>query len=239
MRFRAPLVRGHLVQRYKRFLADIILEDGTLITAHCANPGAMLGLKTPGSVVWLAPAVNPKAKLAWSWELIEADLPGGSQLVGINTAHPNRLAEEAILDGTVSELSGYASLRREVAYGTNSRVDMLLTAPDRPDCYVEVKNCHLMREAGLAEFPDSITSRGAKHLAELAHMVATGHRAVMVFVVQMQADRFSLAEDLDPAYAKAFALAAAAGVETIVYGCAITKDEIRVDRRIAFEGTLS
>jgi sugar fermentation stimulation protein A len=236
MQFRAPLVRGRLVQRYKRFLADVTLEDGSTVTAHCANPGAMLGLKASGSVVWLAPAINPKAKLGWSWELIEADLPGGQQLVGINTAHPNRLAEEAILDGTITELSGFASLRREVAYGTNSRVDIVLSGSDRPDCYVEVKNCHLMREAGLAEFPDSVTARGAKHLAELAHMVASGHRAVMVFVVQMQADRFALADDIDPAYAKAFALATAAGVETIVYGCNITTDEIRLDRKVAFEG---
>jgi sugar fermentation stimulation protein A len=237
MQFRAPLVRGRLVQRYKRFLADIMLDDGTLVTAHCANPGALLGLKSPGSVAWLAPAINPKARLAWSWELVEADLPGGNQLVGINTAHPNRLAEEAILGGTIRELAGYASLRREVAYGTNSRVDIVLSSPDRPDCYVEVKNCHLMREAGLAEFPDSVTARGAKHLAELAHMVACGHRAVMLFVVQMQADRFGLANDIDPAYAKAFALAAAAGVETIVYGCSITTGEIRLDYKIAFEGS--
>ncbi|MGL4637767.1 MAG: DNA/RNA nuclease SfsA [Beijerinckiaceae bacterium] len=239
MKFRAPLVRGKLLQRYKRFLADVTLEDGSVVTAHCANPGAMLGLKEPGSVVWLAPATNPKAKLGYSWELIEADLPGGSQLVGINTAHPNKLAEEAILAGTIPELAGYNTLKREVPYGTNSRVDMLLTAPDKPQCFVEVKNCHLMRQAGLAEFPDSVTDRGAKHLGELAAEVQAGHRAVMLFIVQMQADRFALAADIDPAYASAFAKAADAGVETLVYTCQLSTDGIDVDRRIKFRSAES
>jgi sugar fermentation stimulation protein A len=238
MLFRAPLVPGTLIQRYKRFLADVRLDDGTLTTAHCANPGSMMGLKQPGSRVWLAPAVNPRAKLAWSWELIEADLPGGSQLVGINTVNPNRLAEEAILAGLLPELAGYATLRREVRYGTNSRVDLLLTdsakadCPPKADCYVEVKNCHLMRIKGLAEFPDSVTERGAKHLAELAREVAAGRRAVMLFIVQMRADIFSLAADLDPAYARAFAAARSCGVEALAYTCRITLDGITVDRRI-------
>ena len=145
MRFRSPLVEGRLVQRYKRFLADVELADGTIITAHCANPGSMMGLKEPGSRVFLAAATNPKAKLSHSWELIEADLPGGTQLVGINTANPNRLAEDAILGSQIPELSGYETFRREVKYGENSRVDILLTDSARPPCFVEVKNCHLMR----------------------------------------------------------------------------------------------
>ena len=232
MRFRSPLVEGRLVQRYKRFLADVELADGSVITAHCANPGSMMGLKQPGSRVFLAPAVNPKAKLSHSWELIEADLPGGTQLVGINTSNPNRLAEEAILGGQIPELSGYETFRREVKYGENSRVDILLTDPGKPTCFVEVKNCHLMRINGLAEFPDSVTERGAKHLAELAREVNRGARAVMLFIVQMQANSFSLAADLDPGYVKASELARSSGVEALAYTCRIGLGEIVVDRRI-------
>jgi sugar fermentation stimulation protein A len=237
MRFRAPLVPGRLIQRYKRFLADVRLEDGSVVTAHCANSGSMMGLKQPGSRVWLAPAGNPKAKLAWSWELIEAELPGGPQLVGINTVNPNRLMEEAVLSGAIPELSGYAGFRREVKYGENSRVDALLTDPARPDCYVEVKNCHLLREAGLAEFPDSVTARGAKHLAELSREAAAGKRAVMLFIVQMRAESFSLAADLDPVYARAFAAARSAGVEALAYICRLTPEAITVDRRIPIRET--
>jgi sugar fermentation stimulation protein A len=232
MQFRASLVPAVLLQRYKRFLADVRFEDGSVATVHCANSGSMMGLKQPGSRVWLAPATNPKAKLAWSWELIEADLPGGMQLVGINTANPNRLMEEAIRDGSIPELSGYAGFRREVKYGENSRVDALLTDPVRPDCFVEVKNVHLMRREQLAEFPDSVTERGAKHLAELSREVAGSKRAVMLFIVQMQAERFSLAADIDPAYARAFAAARSAGVEALAYTCRIAPDGISVDRRI-------
>ncbi len=232
MRFRSLLIEGRLIQRYKRFLADVELADGRVITAHCANPGSMLGLKEPGSRVLLAAATNPKAKMSHSWELIEADLPGGVQYVGINTANPNRLAEEAILSGLIPELSGYATLRREVNYGENSRVDFLLTDPERPPCFVEVKNCHLMRIRDLAEFPDSVTQRGARHLTELAREVGGGARAVMLFIVQMRAEAFALAADLDPAYAKAFTQACSAGVEAMAYICRVSPDEIIVDRRI-------
>jgi sugar fermentation stimulation protein A len=232
MRFRSPLVEGRLVQRYKRFLADVELADGSIITAHCANPGSMMGLKQPGSRVYIAPAANPRAKLSHSWELIEAELPGGMQLVGINTANPNRLAEETILAGQIAELSGYETFRREVKYGENSRVDILLTDPGKSPCFVEVKNCHLMRIKGLAEFPDSVTERGAKHLAELAREVGGGARAVMLFIVQMQANSFTLAADLDPGYVKGFELARSSGVEALAYTCRIGLDEIVVDRRI-------
>jgi sugar fermentation stimulation protein A len=232
MKFRSPLVTGTLIQRYKRFLADVRMDDGTILTVHCANSGSMMGLRQTGARVWLAPAVNPKAKLPFSWELIEADLPGGLQTVGINTANPNRLAEEAILGGLIPELAGYGALRREVRYGENSRVDMVLSGPDRPDCYVEVKNVHLMREPGLAEFPDSVTSRGAKHLADLSREIGAGRRAVMLFIVQMQAERFALADAIDPAYAVAFARARSAGVEALAYTCRLSPAEIVVDRRI-------
>ncbi|MGL5116895.1 MAG: DNA/RNA nuclease SfsA [Beijerinckiaceae bacterium] len=236
MRFRSPLVEGRLVRRYKRFLADVELADGEIVTAHCANPGAMLGLNQPGARVFLAPAANPRAKLAWSFELIAAELPGGMQLVGINTGHPNRLAEEAILAGRIPELAGYCDLRREVRYGENSRVDLLLTDAARPPCYVEVKNCHLMRESGLAEFPDCVTARGAKHLGELAKRVAAGDRAVMLFVIQMRATRFSLAADLDPTYAHAFAKALSAGVEALAYACEINSEGIEIGQSVTIIG---
>ncbi|MGA9442033.1 MAG: DNA/RNA nuclease SfsA [Methyloceanibacter sp.] len=216
MRFSAPLVEGRLIRRYKRFLSDVELHTGEMVTAHCANPGSMLGLATPGSRVWLSRSDNPKRKLAFSWELIEVDLGRGATLVGINTSSPNGAVASAIQNDLIPELTGYASLRREVRYGGNSRIDILLEDEARPPCYVEIKNVHLMREAGLAEFPDSVTVRGAKHLAALSQMAAAGARAIMVYFVQRgDADAFALAEDIDPAYAAAFRAAAASGVEAL------------------------
>jgi sugar fermentation stimulation protein A len=232
-----PLVAGRLIQRYKRFLADVELADGTLVTAHCANPGSMMGLNAPGSSVWLSVSDDPKRKLKHSWKLIEVDFGWqGPQLVCLDTGHPNRLAEEAIRAGAIPELSGYSILRREVRYGRNSRIDLLLSDPERADAYVEVKNVHLMREPGLAEFPDSVTARGAKHLVELGDMVEAGHRAVMLFVVQMDATRFAIAADLDKTYDAALVRAIGRGVEVLVYVCAVTRDEIAITRRIPFAG---
>lgn len=232
MKFTAPLVCGRLEKRYKRFLADVVLEDGSAVTAHCANPGSMLGLKEPGSRVWLSLSDNPKRKLKYSWEVIEAD----GALVGINTAHPNKLVEEALEAGRIDGLSGYASLRREVKYGKNSRIDILLESDTGAKTYVEVKNVHLMRRPGLAEFPDSVTARGAKHLGELADMVAEGHRAAMVFLVQRpDCDRLSLASDIDPIYAAAFAAARAAGVEVHAIGCDVRLDGIDAIRPVSLE----
>lgn len=232
MKFSAPLVSGRLVKRYKRFLADVLLDDGGAITAHCANPGSMLGLKEPGSRVWLSESDNPKRKLKYSWEVIEAD----GALVGINTAHPNKLVEEALEAGRIEGLTGYGSLRREVKYGKNSRIDILLESGEGALTYVEVKNVHLMRRQGLAEFPDSVTARGAKHLAELADMVAEGHRAAMVFLVQRpDCDRISLAGDIDPAYAAAFETARAAGVEAYAIGCDVRLDGIDAVKPVTIE----
>jgi sugar fermentation stimulation protein A len=234
MRFPAPLFPATLVKRYKRFLADVVLPSGETLTVHCANPGAMIGLNAPGARVWLSKSSNPSRKLAHSWELVEVDLGGGAELVGINTSHPNALAAEAIAAGAIAELTGYATARREVKYGKSSRVDFLLEGPARVPCYVEIKNVHLMRQAGLAEFPDAVTKRGAKHLGELSDMVAAGARAVMLFLIQIgSARRFALARDIDPAYGRAFDAARAAGVEAIAYRCGITRDGIEVVEPVA------
>jgi sugar fermentation stimulation protein A len=229
MRFPAPLIPATLKRRYKRFLADVVLPDGAETTVHVANPGAMTGLAAPGTKVWLSRSDNPKRKLPWSWELAEVDLGSGPELVGVNTAHPNPLVGAAIAAGTITELTGYATLRREVKYGRNSRVDFLLEDGSRPPCYVEVKNVHLMRARGLAEFPDAVTARGTKHLDELSVMAAQGARAVMAFLVQIgSAESVALARDIDAAYGEAFDRARKAGVEAIAYRCAISETEIAV-----------
>jgi sugar fermentation stimulation protein A len=195
-------------------------------TAHCANPGAMLGVASEGAEVWLMPSTDPRRSLAWSWELIRV----GEHLVGINTGRPNAVAAEAIAAGRIPPLSGYATARREVAYGRQSRVDLLLEGPGRPICYVEVKNVHLRRGAW-AEFPDSVTSRGARHLAELSAMARAGHRAVMLYVVQRgDCEGFRIAHDLDPVYDMAFRAARAAGVEALCYACEVGVDGIEIGR---------
>jgi len=250
MDFPQPLVRGRLVQRYKRFFADTVLDDGTEVTAHCPNPGAMLGLNTPGLPVWLSKSDDPKRKLAHTLELVEAD--GG--LVGVNTMHPNRLVAEALAEDAIPELSGYASIRREVRYGEASRVDFLLQGEDRPACWLEikndqsylrrdlkpdhrvwleVKNVHLTRTKGLAEFPDCVAARSSKHLRELEAMVTEGDRAVVLFVVQRtDCEAFSACRELDPAFARQLDQAANAGVEVLIYACNIGLDRIEIARRI-------
>ena len=234
MRFTAPLVPATLVRRYKRFLADVALPGGETVTAHCANPGSMIGLAAPGAPVWLSRSNNPKRKLGHSWELVEVDLGSGTELVGINTTNPNALAAEAIAAGLIPELTGYRSIRREVKYGKNSRVDFLLEEPGRPPCYLEIKNVHLMRQKGRAEFPDAVTKRGAKHLQELATVAAAGARAVMLFLVQIaSAERFALARDIDPAYGLQFDLARAQGVEALARRCRLSRDAIEVAEAIA------
>lgn len=233
MRFPAPLIPATLVRRYKRFLADVVLHSGEEITVHVANPGAMLGLASPGARVWLSKSEKAKRKLAYSWELVEADFGSGLEVVGIDTGHPNRLVAEALAAGRIPELAGYDVIRREVKYGRASRVDFLLEGAGRPPCYVEVKNVHLMREPGLAEFPDCVTARGARHLDELAEMVAAGHRAVMLFVIQIgSAGAFALARDIDPAYGVAFDRAQARGVEAFAWACGLTTEGIEVVRPV-------
>jgi sugar fermentation stimulation protein A len=227
MRFCSELMPATLIKRYKRFLADVTLEDGSIATVHVANPGSMMGLQAPASRVWLSRSPNLKRKLPLSLELIEVDFGGGVELVGINTGNPNAIVAEALSAGAIAELTGYDVIRREVSYGRASRVDFLLQGAGRPDCYVEVKNVHLMRRQGLSEFPDSVTDRGARHLDELAAMAKAGSRAVMLFVIQIaSATSFDLARDIDPAYAAAFERARKAGVEALAYGCRIDRDGV-------------
>ena len=241
MKFPDPLIRGRLIRRYKRFLADVELEDGPtkageVVTAHCANPGSMLSVNEPGSEVWLSPARNPERKLKFTWELIRV----GRSLVGINTQLPNAIVAEAVEAGKFPELGGYPSLRREVKYGENSRIDLLLEddghgggGANNEKCYVEVKNVTMKRDLSKnapAEFPDAVTTRGAKHLVELANMVGLGHRAMMFYLVQRQdAKSFAIATDIDPVYAKGLAAARKAGVEVLCYGCKLSKSEIRIE----------
>jgi len=229
MKFPDPLIPGRLSRRYKRFLADVELENGEIVVAHCANPGSMLGLADPGSEVWLSPSRNPARKLKYSWELIAVD----GHLVGINTSHPNGIVEEAIRAGSIAELTGYAGLRREVRYGRNSRIDLLLEDENRPPCYVEVKNVHLKRKPEAAEFPDSVTARGTKHLIELAEAAEAGARSVMLYLVQRgDCDRLEIAADIDPVYDRTLREAMGRGVEALCYSCNVGRETIEVDRRL-------
>ena len=228
-----PLHPGILVKRYKRFLADVMLEDGTEITAHCPNPGRMTGLMTPGSRIWLSRSDNPKRKLPFTFELFEDE----NGLVGINTGYPNTIVSEAITEGRIPELAGYEAMRREVSYGDRSRIDVLLEDPSRGRCWVEIKNVHLKRDSdinpGIAEFPDSVTARGTRHLYELANQVKNGDRAVMVYLVQrMDCDRFCIAGDIDPNYQKAFIYALAAGVQMLCLDVSITTETSSIGRPV-------
>lgn len=229
MDFNTPLTPARLIRRYKRFLFDAELETGEMITGSCPNTGSMAGLTAPGSRIWLESHDNPKRKYRYSLELVEAE----GTLVGINTGRPNRLAEEAIAMGLVGSLGTYAGLRREQKYGLSSRIDILLSDPEKGVAYVEVKNVHFRRTPCLAEFPDSVTSRGAKHLEELGDMVDAGHRAIMLYLVQRNdCDHLSICRELDPAYGKAFDRAMARGVEVCAIACAISPERIVPAARI-------
>lgn len=226
MQFPEPLIKGRLVRRYKRFLSDIELPDGGTVVAHCANPGSMLGLATPGMVAWLSTTNNPARKLKHSWELVESE----GALVGINTGRANALVAEALDAGRIEALSRYPSIRREVAYGDRSRVDFLLEDQTAGDCFLEVKSVTLKRQSGLAEFPDSRTVRGTKHLQELAKIAQEGRRAVLLFVVQRgDCAAVSVAADIDPAYAEAFERARAQGVEVLCYSCKVSPEAVALD----------
>jgi len=229
MRFPRPLKPATLVKRYKRFLFDATLPDGRPITGSCPNTGSMLGLTDPGSPIWMSEHDSKTRKYRYALELVEAD----GVMVGINTGLPNKIVEEAIRAGGIAPLYGYDDMRREQKYGRNSRIDILLAGGGKPDTYVEVKNVHYRRRPGLAEFPDSPTSRGAKHLDEMGDMVDAGHRAVTVYLVQRpDCDRLKICRELDPNYAVAFDRAVARGVEALAVRCHISPKEIHFDQLI-------
>lgn len=235
MHFPTLLVEAKLVRRYKRFFADMELDDGSVVTAHCANPGSMLGLNQPGLQCFLSRADNPTRKLRWSWELIQ----DGNAMIGINTSLPNRLAAEALAQGKLQQFTHYQTVQREVRTGPHTRLDFKLSSSDLPDCYIEVKNVHLKRDKaspGFAEFPDSVTDRGAKHLRELSMIKTTGARAVLLFIVQRtDCSTMRLATDIDPVYATAMTEAIRAGVEVLCYDCDITPQDITIRQQIAFD----
>lgn len=224
-----PLIPGRLIKRYKRFLADVALEDGSLVTAHCPNSGSMLGCNLPGSPVMLSLSPNPNRKLAYTWELVQVD----GFWVGLNTMLPNWLAEEAILDGTIVELQGYQNLRREVPYGSErSRIDILLEG-DQGRCFVEVKNVTLV-ERGLALFPDAVTERGQKHLRELMEVVRNGGRGVILFTVQRgDGAAVAPADGIDPVYGRLLREAVKKGVEALAYRALVRPEDIRLTERLA------
>jgi sugar fermentation stimulation protein A len=222
------LYTGTLLRRYKRFLADVALDSGVQVTAHCPNSGSMTGCSQPGRPVYLSYHENPKRKLTYTWELI--DMP--ESMVGVNTLVPNRLAAAAIRAGGVHGLDHYQTLRHEVKAGRNSRLDLLLSNTEADQCYVEIKNCTLVTE-GMARFPDAVTARGRQHLLELQELVKRGDRCVMFFLIQrMDAEQFAPADHIDPAYGRELRKAADNGVEMLAYDVAIDFEKISLNRQL-------
>lgn len=223
-----PLISGRLVQRYRRFFADVRLENGRIVTAHCPNTGAMTECCEAGRPVYLSRHDNPRRKLKYTWELI--DMP--ASLVGVNTLVPNRLVASSTGAGRIPELDGYSDLLREVPVGNRSRIDLLLTAPGRRPCFIEIKNCTLVRD-GIALFPDAVTSRGQKHLHELENRATAGDRCVTFYLIQRQdAMTFQPADSIDPSYGRALRRAAQKGVEVLAYDVSIDLEGIRLRRRV-------
>ncbi len=233
MRFPSSLKRGVLIKRYKRFLSDVTLDTGETITATCPNTGSMRGLCEPGTPVWVSVSDSPTRKYKHTWELVENDAGRGNGFVGINTHHPNKIVSESIEKGRIKSLKGYGTFKREQKYGENSRIDILLDDEAKGRVYIEVKNVTMMRKPGLAEFPDAVTARGAKHLEELGNMVDEGHRSVMLYLIQRtDATRFTLAQDIDPNYWEAFCTARKRGVEALAYVCDISTEGISIARSV-------
>lgn len=232
MKFAQDLVPATLLKRYKRFLADARLEDGTEITAHCANPGSMMGLKDAGMRIWLEPNDDPKKKLKFGWRIVDHE---NGHFTGVDTSVPNRALRAALMAKEIPELADYETVRPEVKYGRNSRIDFLLSNEGDPDLYVEVKSVTLSRQPGKAEFPDSVTARGAKHLSELTEVVRNGGDAMMLYLVQRtDCDHVTLADDIDPTYAAAFDIATEAGVQVLAYDCWISPQEILIGKPLPF-----
>ncbi len=224
MRFSTPLIPARLIRRYKRFLADCRLDDGSEVTAHCANPGSMMGLADPGTLIWVEPNDDPKKKLKYGWRLVDHE---NGHFTGVDTSVPNRALGAAFRNREVVDFAAYDTLRPEVPYGDKSRVDFLFSGAGRPDIYVEVKSVTLCRTKGLAEFPDSVTARGAKHLRDLSAEVARGNEATLLFLVQRtDAALVAVAADIDPTYARALHDARSAGVRIMALGTRITPEGV-------------
>ena len=237
MRFASKLTPAMLARRYKRFLADVVFDSGDMTTVHVPNPGAMSGLDRPFSRVWVSDSGNQLRKFPMTWELAEANLGSGTELVGVNTAQPNLLVADALSAGLIPELRNYTSIRREVKYGAGGRADFLLEGPDQPPCFVEVNNVNFMRKPRLAEFPDTMTDRGGAHLDELAAVRTTGARAILLFIIQIgSAERFAVARDIDPAYADAFARAREKGLQVLAWRCRVSVEGIEIAAPVPIEG---
>ena len=232
MQFSSPLIQGTLIKRYKRFLADVQLADGSIVIAHCPNTGAMTGCAEPGWKVWLSPSNNPKRKLLYTWEVV---LTSQLHWIGINTHRANLLVKEAIQAGKIAELFDYKTLKAEVRFGEeNSRIDFLLTDPKKVDCYVEVKSVTLLDD-NLGYFPDAKTLRGQKHLRELSFIANQGKRAVLLFCVQHSGiQSMQVAKHIDPDYAKELKQAMLNGVQILCYGCKINSEKIYINQSLPF-----
>ena len=231
MKYSVALRKATLIRRYKRFLADVELDDGTLVTAHCPNTGSMESCHAEGCVVWLSYSDNPARKLQWTWEFTQT----AEGLIGVNTARPNQVVALAVEQGLIPSLTGYQTVRREVKYGKNSRIDLLLESPEREPCYVEIKNATLRRR-DMILFPDAVTERGLKHLEELSEMVKLGRRAVMLFFVNRPDGRaFTVADDIDPKYGTGLRAAITAGVEVLAIRAVSTPHGITTGESVPLE----
>ncbi|WP_019223307.1 DNA/RNA nuclease SfsA [Bartonella rattaustraliani] len=236
MLFIPKLFPAQLIRRYKRFLADVKQSDQHIFTVSVPNTGSMLGLTTPNSNIWLSYHNNSKRKYAYQLEIVETN----NTLVGINTTLPNKLALEAIQKGLLPELSQYKTILKEQRYGTQSRIDFLLRDDTLPDCYLEIKNVHFIRQKGLAEFPDTETKRGTRHLEELIKIVQQGKRAVMLYIIQREdCSAFTICHDLDPTYGRKFNLALESGVEFYAVKCHVSVEGIFPVRRVKIENRKS
>lgn len=230
MKYSQELLRGTLIRRYKRFLADIVLDDGRWITAHCANTGSMLGCRASGLTVWVSPAERPGRRLAWTWEIVEV---AGGVRVGIHTGRANGLVAEGIRSGLIEPLAAYTDLRAEVADADGGRADFLLSAPDRPPCWVEVKSVTLRGPGNIGLFPDAVSKRASRHLRSLAARVQAGDRAALIFCVQRgDVERVAPATEIDPAYAQALGEAQEAGVELYAYRAVVSPEQLYLERPV-------
>jgi len=227
VRYQPPLIPATLIRRYKRFLADVTLESGEEITVHTPNTGSMMGCSEPGSRIWLRDSNNPKRKYRYSWVMSQNS---EGILIGVDTMLPNQLVSEAIQNGTVTELQGYAEITQEVPYGKeSSRIDLLLTDTDKTDCFVEIKNVTASTEKEVAMFPDAVTQRGSKHLRELIEVVKAGKRGVIFFCIQRSDARsFRPASEIDPEYGDTLKKAINNGVEALAYRAEISPDGVEL-----------